>query len=250
MALMGAGSTMAGVLYSQLDSPNGTNSVTSQNFEADFDAFDDELADDFVVPAGGGWEVDTVSVLGGYFNGSGPAPTVRVTFYHNSGTFPGSAIAACNYPAIVPGGAGANFTLSLAPACMLAPGTYWVAVVANMDFALGGQWGWTSRTVTSNHPAAWRNPGGGFGDGVCVSFGARAATCGLVPGAPDQLFSLSGTELCPCAGPRDTTQSWKNHGQYVSCVAEASQSFVRQGLITPAEKGAIVSAAGRSSCGK
>ncbi len=51
-------------------------------------------------------------------------------------------------------------------------------------------------------------------------------------------------QLCPCAGP------WKNHGKYVSCVAHASESFVDAGLITEAQKGAIVSAAGQSSCGK
>ncbi len=158
-------------------------------------------ADDFVVPAGGGWMVDTVSVVGQYFNGpGGPAPTVRVTFYDNAGTLPGSAIAACDYPAIVPVDAGGSFTLSLDSACMLAPGTYWVAVVANMDFSSGGQWGWGMRTATSNNPAAWRNPGGGFGT-PCGSFGARGATCGNVPEAPDPLFSLSGVvnevDNCP-----------------------------------------------------
>ena len=57
-------------------------------------------------------------------------------------------------------------------------------------------------------------------------------------------------QLCPCAGPRGTTQPWKNHGQYVSCVSKSAQGFFQQGLITSAEKGAIVSAAGQSSCGK
>ena len=178
------------LLYSQLDAP-GTLATNSQNFETANDAFDNELADDFVVPAGG-WMIDTVSVVGVYFNGPGPAPTVRVTFYDNSGSLPGTAIAACNYPAIVPGGAGASFTLTLAPPCALAPGTYWVAVVANMNFTPGGQWGWTDRTVTSNSPAAWRNPGGGFGVAGCLAFGARGATCGIDAPAPDQLFSLSG----------------------------------------------------------
>lgn len=57
-------------------------------------------------------------------------------------------------------------------------------------------------------------------------------------------------QLCPCSGPRGTTQPWKNHGQYVSCVTKSAQSFVQMGLITTTEKDAIVSAAGQSSCGK
>ena len=42
---------------------------------------------------------------------------------------------------------------------------------------------------------------------------------------------------------------WKNHGQYVKAVTHAAKSFVKQGLITQKERGAIVSAAARSSCG-
>jgi YVTN family beta-propeller protein len=76
--------------------------------------------------------------------------------------------------------------------------------------------------------------------------------CAFTPaGTPvDAATGCSIAQLCPCAGPRGTTQSWKNHGQYVSCVSQSAQSFVQQGLITAAQKNAIVSAAGQSSCGK
>ena len=63
------------VLYSQLDNP-GANSSSSQDFEADFDAYDDELADDFVVPAAAQWSVDTVDAMGVYYNGGGPSAAV------------------------------------------------------------------------------------------------------------------------------------------------------------------------------
>jgi hypothetical protein len=56
-------------------------------------------------------------------------------------------------------------------------------------------------------------------------------------------------ELVPCSGPA-SGGTWKNHGQYVSTVAHVSQMFVNQGLISGSEKGQIVSAAARSSCGK
>ena len=35
-------------------------------------------------------------------------------------------------------------------------------------------------------------------------------------------------------------QPWKNHGKYVSCVAHAADDFLDLGLITPAEKDAIM----------
>jgi uncharacterized protein YegL len=51
-------------------------------------------------------------------------------------------------------------------------------------------------------------------------------------------------QLCPCNSP------WKNHGGYVSCVTHAAQDLMKAGLITGAQKGDIVSAAGQSDCGK
>ncbi len=50
-------------------------------------------------------------------------------------------------------------------------------------------------------------------------------------------------DLCPC------DNNWKNHGAYVRCVAHTSEDFLEAGLITEAEKDAIVSAAGQSTCG-
>jgi hypothetical protein len=51
-------------------------------------------------------------------------------------------------------------------------------------------------------------------------------------------------QYCPC------DNNWKNHGKYVSCVAHNAEDFVDAGLITEAEKDAIVSVAAQSDCGK
>ena len=48
---------------------------------------------------------------------------------------------------------------------------------------------------------------------------------------------------CPCEN------SWRNHGAYVKCVAQTSNSFLSAGLITSARKDSIVSAAAGSVCG-
>src|SRR5438874_2268609 len=44
----------ADVLYDQYNVAGG-NSITSQNFEPDYDAYDAQAADDFVVPTGQTW---------------------------------------------------------------------------------------------------------------------------------------------------------------------------------------------------
>jgi hypothetical protein len=51
-------------------------------------------------------------------------------------------------------------------------------------------------------------------------------------------------DVCPCAS------AWKNHGAYVSCVAHAAEELQVDGLLTETEKGALVSAAAKSSCGR
>jgi hypothetical protein len=56
-------------------------------------------------------------------------------------------------------------------------------------------------------------------------------------------------QLVPCSGPV-SGGTWKNHGQYVSTMDTVTAALVTQGLITPAEQIAYVSAAAGSSCGK
>ena len=65
----------------------------------------------------------------------------------------------------------------------------------------------------------------------------------------DEASGCSIAQLCPCEGPYGTSSSWRNHGKFVSCTAKTSESFVDLGLITDAEKDAIVSGAAQSTCG-
>jgi hypothetical protein len=55
-------------------------------------------------------------------------------------------------------------------------------------------------------------------------------------------------QLAPCAGPA-SGGAWKNHGQYVSSVAQAVNEFVTQGVIDETQGEAIVAAAAQSNCG-
>jgi subtilisin-like proprotein convertase family protein len=175
-------------LYTQ-DDNSASEGVSSQDFQTAVDQFDDEVADDFVVPAGTLWRVTGVHANGVYYNGTGPAPTVHVHFYDDAAGLPGAPV--CDYLDIIPTDSSGTFDVALPSPCVLGPGPHWVSVIAHMDQSVGGQWGWNERTIQANSAAAWRNPGAGFGT-PCTAFGARQATC-AVGGAPDQMFSLSGT---------------------------------------------------------
>ena len=175
------------VLYDQYNNA-GPNATSSQDFEAAFDPFDDELADDFVVPGGPNWNVESIDADGVYFNGPGPSASFNVRFYANSGTLPGALVATRLAQAYVQGGS--TFSITISPAVNLSPGTYWVSVQARMDFTPFGQWGWTDRTVQSNSSAAWQNPGGGFG--VCPTWQPKLV-CVPTASGPDCVYRLNGT---------------------------------------------------------
>ena len=174
------------VLYDQYNNASTVASL-SATF-TDFPTFSSDLADDFIVPAGQTWNVQSVDADGRYFNGLGPANSFNVFFYADNAGLPGAQV----YSALSQSFSvsGTTFTVILPSVAVLTQGTYWVEIQANMTFIPNGEWGWTDRTLQSNNPAAWQNPGGGFA--VCPTWGLRT-TCVGDPTAPDQVFRLNGT---------------------------------------------------------
>ncbi len=140
------------------------------------------------MPGGQTWSVESIDADGVYFNGVGPATDWNVFIYADSGGLPGTQVySTLNQPVTV---SGTTFTVNLSPAACLAEGTYWIEIQANMTFGTQGEWGWTDRTVQSNSPAAWQNPGGGFA--ICPSW-TNKLTCIPTAGGPDQVYRINGT---------------------------------------------------------
>jgi len=84
------------------------------------------------------------------------------------------------------------------------------------------------------------------GDGVPDSVDQCPQT---PPGALVNADGCSIEQLAPCSGPA-SGGSWKNHGQYISAVAQVTDAFLAAGLITEEQKDAIVAQAAESNCGK
>jgi len=96
-----------------------------------------------------------------------------------------------------------------------------------------------------------------------ATFSLSGETDADADGIPDSLDLCPGTpagaivdahgcsidQLAPCSGPA-SGGTWKNHGQYVSAVAEAVEAFLAQGLISEEQADAIVSLAAQSNCGR
>ena len=151
------------MIYDQYDNA-GNLSSSSQNFEASNNQYDDELADDFVIPGGVGWNIQTVDVSGEYFNGPGPANSVNVNFYSNSGSNrPGTLLAARPNQNFTNG---PSFSIPLMPQVSLGPGTYWVSVQANQNLDPGGSVGLEEPHGADEHERLLAEPGQRLRDGL------------------------------------------------------------------------------------
>jgi len=167
----------AKVLYNQNSNYAG-GGINSQTYEASFSQYDDQGADDFVVPGHATWTITEVDVSGQYYNGSGPATSEDVIFYTDSNGMPGATVATfSNVKGTDKNGA---FSITLpGKGAKLKKGKYWVSVIANLNYTQGGEWNWDTNSVLHGDPAMWRTQGGQW-----------SAPNGA---GPDLMFALRGT---------------------------------------------------------
>lgn len=181
------------VLWDQSDNESDSDIVSQDFIDVIFDTFDSRAADDFLVPDGFLWSIDTVKVFG-TFDGLelDTIQSLDVVFYRDESGFPGAIVSTCNYLNIQPVDiSDPSFLINLPTTCILRPGTYWMSVRANMLFSRNGQWFWNERTTQTLNPFVWENPGNGFGTG-CTSYSYAMDECGA--DFPDLTFQLIGQE--------------------------------------------------------
>jgi hypothetical protein len=179
----------AKLLWNQ-NSNYANNQVDSQNFTGGTtSSYNDQAADDFVIPKGRVWTITEVDVTGVYFNGSGPAMSEDVVLYKDSKGMPGKPVKNGRFTSLN-GTGGPDFAVVLpGNGVRLKPGHYWVSVIANQAFDPYGEWGWEVNNQQHHKQAMWQNPSGGFG--VCPTWGT-IENCYSSPG-PDLMFDLQGT---------------------------------------------------------
>jgi len=144
-----------------------------------------------------------------------------------------------------------DFMWLSAPRPILAPGTPFAPDLQSWirNDALAPDWLRIGTDITGQGPfnASFSLSGETDGDGDGV-----ADSLDLCPGTPaGAIVDASGCtleQIAPCGGPA-TGGTWKNHGQYVSTVAQATQVFVTKGLISVDEANEIIAEAAGSNCG-
>lgn len=174
------------VLYNQNSNSNGEN-IDSQTYTSGtYSSYNDQGADDFIVPKGSKWTVTEVDVTGCCV---GSNPNENVYFYKDNSGVPGAAVKHGSFTDL--NGSGApNFAITLPKKGLkLKAGHYWVSVQVNCNYLSGcGEWGWTMNGTAHNDAAVWQQPGNGAGTG-CTSW-ATLTTCFGYTG--DFMFELQG----------------------------------------------------------
>lgn len=182
------GAARAETLYNQNSNYAGAG-INSENFTSSFSLYDDQAADDFVVPQGDVWRVTDVDVSGQYQNGSNFAQSENVVFYRSRDGIPGTALPKGTFNQLRGRDSAGNFAIRLPGGGLrLNPGHYWVSVVINTGFN-GAYWYWNENAVRHNSQAVWQNPEEGWGyscETWCAIKNAGAT-------GPDLMFALKGT---------------------------------------------------------
>ena len=183
-------------------------------------------------------------------NGEGPVTGTEVTI--NVAFNPPIALPADHYffrPEVLLNSG--DFLWLSAPRPIVAPGTPFLGDLQTWirNDALVPDWLRIGTDITGQGPfnAAFSLSGetDADGDGVGDSLDQCPDTA---PGAIVDSNGCSIEQLAPCVGPA-SGGLWKNHGQYVSSVAQVVESFLAQGLISETQAEAIVSQAAQSDCG-
>jgi subtilisin family serine protease len=185
------------VLYNQTGNTSSFGSLAIYDLD-DPGPWSVQAADDFFVPPGDIWTIETIDANGFYDGLLNPAGQVNVFFYSDNGGLPGSQLHA--FLSLTPAGDDdGRLQLNLPTPVVLDEGTYWVSVQPKMDFFTDGRWYWFMESVKTNNPFAWRNPGNGYGTG-CTGW-TPGSDCGFTN--PDLSFRLLGTRTGPCSSLGD-----------------------------------------------
>ncbi len=113
-------------------------------------------------------KITKVQTVGVYYNGSGPADSVTVTFSKVRKGHPGKVVSSQKNLKYTDATGIGSLGTTLKKPVTLSKGHYFVSFTANMDLSPGGQWGWELSSDQKGKVDQWQNQGGGFG--VCPTW--------------------------------------------------------------------------------
>ncbi|MBN1340928.1 MAG: PKD domain-containing protein [Bacteroidales bacterium] len=178
------------VLYSQIYNPSGEPGIVSQEFPMNPD-LTCQAADDFVVPAGEFWQVETIQAPGSYA-GTGPVLMANIFLYTDDMGMPGPPLFMEMFHPVQADPTG-NLEVILAAPWPLNEGRYWLSIQPVRESVPAGEWLWEkqSQPVIENE-CYWQNPAGGFYGQYFIWTPASVVWGGMGLDDWNLSFSLSG----------------------------------------------------------
>ena len=158
------------LIYDQTGSTTGSGTLAQYN--ATNSEFDVLLADDFTVPNGLTWEINTFVAAGFYSGGTDSGDCERANVIVWTASADGEPDAQLfTFEDVAPttdtgGDLSIGFLFVDVPTVTLPGGDYWVTFAcegANLDVLTGGRWNWARSNGNVGEVAQIRNDGGGFG---------------------------------------------------------------------------------------
>ena len=147
-----------------------TGGVTAQDFESTYNQYDAQVADDFIVPTGVTWYVDSIIIPGSYSSGATATCGLIYNVHSDNSGEPGTQIFGDTINSDLDGNGDGDLVLRFETPVSISSGHYWLVANGRKDFASGGgQWYWQRDVNNQGYPALWRNPGDGFTSG-CTSW--------------------------------------------------------------------------------
>ena len=189
-------------LFDPIQAPSA--GMAAQDFETANNDIDCFGADDFTVPAGETWYVDSIIFYGSY----SPTATLLeagmvIKIYENiAGAF-GPLVFSDSITTDVDYNQDAWLTPDwVGNPIMLNSGSYWIVAQARKDFILpaggtGGQWYWVRDSNLTGEPAMWVNPNDGFATG-CNTWAPIYSCIGPIINALDSGYAF---RMFGCYGP-------------------------------------------------
>lgn len=162
-------STAQVVLFDPIVTPTGGSAA--QDFETVNDIYDTYIADDFTVPAGEDWWIDSIRLYGSYSANAITEAGAIISIYENDNGSFGTLLFTDTIQTDVDGNGDGWLTPNwVGSPISLSAGSYWLVGSARKDFGGGGgQWYWTREETLNGEAAMWANPGNGFATG-CTSY--------------------------------------------------------------------------------
>ncbi|MEX2595565.1 MAG: T9SS type A sorting domain-containing protein [Salibacteraceae bacterium] len=249
-------------LFNPIQSPT-TVGLAAQDFETANDQYDCMVADDFTVPSGETWYLDSLYIGGQYSAGATATSGLIIHIYEDDAGDIGPLVFSDTINNNLDFYGDGDLRPYWETPIEISSGTYWLALQARKDFGGGGgQWYWTREGSLTGYLPKWQNPNNGFGSGctswitsqncaplnftdsghIFTMYGCYGPTKPLYPGGYDTLLCAGSVPFVPITADTqgsqtNVTYTWSTGETTMSINVDSTATYTVYGVDTVTQCG-------------